>query len=87
MKQREVQDAENVRWVCVQALAGVDGTAAERAVAHVESDAGTVTVVCTPSGGAQTVRLEVERGWEEAMTDESLLSAIDAASRESASHD
>jgi hypothetical protein len=85
MKQREVQDAENVRWVCVQALAGVDGAAAEQAVTHMESDGGTVPVVCTPSGGAQTVRLELERGWDEAVSDESLLSAI-AAARESASH-
>jgi hypothetical protein len=25
MEQREVQDDENIRWVCVQALSGVEG--------------------------------------------------------------
>ena len=76
MKQREVQDAENVRWVCVQALGGLEGATAEHAADRLESDAGTVPVVCTPSGGAQSARLELERGWEDALSDEDLLEAI-----------
>ena len=79
MKQREVQDAENVRWVCVQALAGVGGAAAEAAADRLESDAGTVPVVCTPSGGAQSVRVELSRGWEESASDDDVLGAIAAA--------
>ena len=79
MKQREVQDGENGRWVCVQALAGVAGAAAEAAAERLESDAGTVPVVCTPSGGAQSVRLELARGWEESVSDAELLGAIAAA--------
>ena len=81
-----MQDPENVRWVCVQALAGVQGAAAERAADQLESDAGTVPVVCTPSGGAQTVRLELQRGWEESLSDEELLSAIGSATNETPSH-
>jgi hypothetical protein len=80
--QREVQDAEGTKWVCVQAYAGLSqgdeggGAAAERAG---EKDAGgRVEVVCTPSGGAQTVRLELPGGWEEAYSDEELLREIEA---------
>lgn len=80
MKLREVEDGEGVRWTCVQALSGVRGEAAERAAARIEGDEGTVTVVCTPSGGARSVRLALERGWEESVTDEALLSAIASAS-------
>ena len=76
MKQREVQDAENVRWVCVQALAGVDGAAADAAEARVEDDDGTVPVVCTPSGGAESVRIRLASGWEERASDDELLAAI-----------
>jgi hypothetical protein len=76
MREREVQDAEHVRWTCVQALGGLEGSAAEQAADHLESDEGTVPVVCTPSGGAQSVRLELERGWEDTVSDEDLLEAI-----------
>jgi hypothetical protein len=85
MKQREVQDEENVRWVCVQALGGLDGVAAEQAADRLESDRGTVPVVCTPSGGAQSTRLELERGWEDTLSDEDLLEAI-AQAGDRASH-
>ena len=81
MKQREVQDAEGTRWVCVQALAGVEGAAAEAATARVEGDGGPVPVVCTPSGGAETVRVELDAGWEETATDDALLAAIARAGR------
>ena len=74
-----MQDDENVRWVCAQALAGVGSSVEDEAAAQVESDDGTVPVVCTPSGGAQTVRLEVASGWEERMSDDELLAAIAAA--------
>jgi hypothetical protein len=81
MKQREVQDADGTRWVCVQALAGVDGAAAEAAAERIEGDDGRVPVVCTPSGGAETTRVELEAGWEESVSDEALLSAIADARR------
>ncbi len=81
MKQREVQDADNVRWVCVQALAGVGSNVEAEAADKLESDAGTLPVVCTPNGGAQSVRLELPRGWEEHFSDEELLGAIARAAR------
>jgi hypothetical protein len=37
-----------------------------------------VTVVCTPSGGAKSVRLELARGWETALGDEELLREVES---------
>ena len=81
MKQREVQDADDVRWTCVQALAGVDGEAADAAAERIEGADGKVPVVCTPSGGATSVRVTLASGWEEKASDEALLGAIAAARR------
>jgi hypothetical protein len=79
MKQREVTDSENTRWTCVQAFSMAEKNTSEKVEALAETEDGKVTVVCTPSGGAQTVRLELNIGWEEQMTDESLTEAIAAA--------
>ena len=76
MTQREVQDADNTIWTCVQALSGLTGQAAEEAAERIESAAGTVPVVCTPSGGAQSVRLELPRHWVGTVSDDDLLKAI-----------
>lgn len=84
MKQREVQDAENVRWTCVQAMAGGTGATAEEAEERLASGNGTVPVVCTPSGGATSVRVELPLGWEDDASDEELLAAIAGARRVSA---
>ena len=81
--QREVTDGEGTRWVCAQAYAGlareVEGEAAERA----EAEGVVVEVVCTPSGGAQTVRLQLSAGWEESYSDEDLLREIEARKSDS----
>lgn len=74
-----MQDDENVRWVCVQAFGGGSGETAEEAADKLEDHDGMVHVVCTPSGGEQTVRIELPRGWEEEETDEVLLARIAAA--------
>jgi hypothetical protein len=79
MTQREVQDEENTTWTCVQALSGLTGQAAEAAAEKIESGEGTVPVVCTPNGGAQSVRLELARDWAETISDEALLKAISVA--------
>lgn len=69
MKQREVQDKENIRWSCVEALGAVsEGLTSDRN--------GNVTVVCTPSGGAQTVRIKLASDWFESATDQQLLTQI-----------
>lgn len=74
--QREVQDEDNTTWTCVQALSGLSGEAAEEAAERIASEEGKVPVVCTPSGGEQTLRLELPKDWAERMSDEDLLKAI-----------
>lgn len=75
---REVSGRDGIVWSCVEAYAGLSdegGTdAAERAA---EGD-GCVAVVCTPGGGAKTVRLELARDWEQSLGDEELLREIEA---------
>ena len=45
--------------------------------ARVEGSSGLVKVVCTPSGGAKSVRLELPKDWESSLTDEDLLGEIE----------
>ncbi|QNF35470.1 hypothetical protein HUW51_23190 [Adhaeribacter swui] len=78
MKQREVTAIDNTTWTCVQAYAAVNSKAAEKANDLSESENGEVPVVCTPSGGAQTVRLQLPKNWLEAYSDEQLLQEIAA---------
>ena len=82
MQQREVTDQENTNWVCVQAFGGLQEAAAEEAADRIETEDGKVPVVCTPSGGAQTVRLQLNRSWLETFSDEQLLTAISEARTE-----
>jgi hypothetical protein len=79
MVQREVQDAEKVTWTCVQAFGGTSERAAAEAAEKIESERGTLPVVCTPSGGEQSVRIELPRDWADALSDEDLLAAIEKA--------
>ena len=76
MKQREVQDKDGMRWTCVQALGGGSAALADAAAERLEAPDGTMPVVCTPSGGAETVRVQLPVGWDDATTDEALLEAI-----------
>ena len=71
---REVTDRDGVTWSCVQAYAGISGDNAE--AAKVEGKDDRYRVVCTPSGGAQSVEVELPGGWDEGMDDGALLAAI-----------
>ncbi len=78
MTPRDVTDSDGLVWACVQAYAGLgESDAAQVAAEHTDGD--TVTVVCTPTGAAQTVRLDLTPGWDEAMDDDALAEAIAAA--------
>jgi hypothetical protein len=73
---REVTDDETT-WSCVQAFAGLgDSPAAQKAAERVAEGEGKVAVVATPSGGAQSVRMELDPGWADEMSDEALVAAI-----------
>ncbi|MDQ3290514.1 MAG: hypothetical protein M3Q05_04410 [Bacteroidota bacterium] len=76
MIQREVTDQDNTSWTCVQAYAALNSSTAEKATEIAENDQGKVPVVCTPSGGAQTVRLELDKNWIEELSDQQLVDAI-----------
>jgi hypothetical protein len=73
---RDVHDADGVTWACVQALAGLAQSAAKTAAAQVPGTEDCYYVVCTPSGGAQSVRLELPEAWETDLDDDAVLAAI-----------
>lgn len=80
MLTREVTDEKGTAWTCLQAFAGLGNDPEKTEAARVEGAGDRVNVVCTPSGGAQSVRLELPLGWED-MGDAALLSAIQTAGR------
>jgi hypothetical protein len=73
---REVTDSEGIVWSCIQAFAGLGNDPEKTEAARVEGAADQVHVVCTPSGGAKSVRLELPASWEKSMSDETLLEAV-----------
>ncbi len=79
--EREVTDAEGTVWSCAQAFAGLgqQSAVAQRAAEKAAEGDGTVAVVATPRGGAQTVRLSLPLDWREAMDDAALVAAITQA--------
>lgn len=81
MVQREVQDDEGTRWTCVQALGGMSAETADAAADKLADDDGRLPVVCTPSGGAQSVRVMLPPSWTEETDDAALLAAIAAVRR------
>jgi allantoicase len=75
---REVTDQDGVTWSCIQAFAGLGNDSEKAEAARVDGTADHVHVVCTPSGGAKSVRLELPQDWEENTPDDALLTAISA---------
>ena len=74
---RKISDGEGIIWSCVQAYAGLEKKSEESVeAAPVEAESDKVYVVCTPSGKEQSVRLELETDWENALSDEDLLQEI-----------
>ncbi|MHC2990973.1 hypothetical protein OB13_05030 [Pontibacter sp. HJ8] len=82
MTQREVTDTENTTWTCVQAYGQLSNGNAEKAAEITQDENGHVPVVCTPSGGAQTVRLQLPENWMEQTPDDELVAKIAAAQSE-----
>ena len=73
---REVTDDEGIVWTCIQAFAGLGNDPEKQDAARVEGTRDQVHVVCTPSGGAHSVRIELPSKWEEALSDEALVERI-----------
>jgi hypothetical protein len=74
---REVMDEDGTKWSCVEAYAGLseDGKSDAARVEGMDR----YRVVCTPSGGATSVTLELPGGWDESLTDSDLLREIQSA--------
>jgi hypothetical protein len=80
MEQREVTTPDNTKWVCVQALSGsINPEHTEKAAELAENEAGNVPVVCTPTGGAQSVRLQLPANWFKSVPDKELIKKIGEA--------
>lgn len=75
---REVTDSNGITWSCAQAYAGLSDDAENQAAARVKDQDDKYWVVCTPSGGASSVRLQLNGEWEKSYSDEALLSEIEA---------
>ncbi len=76
---RKVKDAEGITWSCEQAFAGLSDERASEAAARRVADGDGIAVVCTPSGGAQSVRVTLPEDWETALEEDALLREIHAA--------
>ncbi len=79
---REVTDAEGITWSCIQAYTGLSDGAENQAAAQVNGSEDAYWVVCTPSGGAKSVRLKLQGEWETSYSDEALLDEIKAQQQE-----
>ncbi len=73
---REVTDAEGITWSCIQAFAGLEASQEKVEAARVDGTRDRYHVVCTPSGGAKSVRVELPKDWGDTLSDEELLRAI-----------
>ena len=73
---REITDTNGITWSCIQAFAGLGNDPEKADAARVEGSGHRLHVVCTPSGAAKSVRLQLREDWEQGMDDEVLLQAI-----------
>ena len=79
---REVVDPDGITWSCIQAFAGLGNDPEKAEAARVEGSPDRVHVVCTPSGGAKSLRLELPSAWESGLSDDELLEAIGSQTAE-----
>lgn len=73
---REISE-NGITWSLAQAYAGLEENSEEaRDAAKVKGSEDLVHVVATPSGGEQTVRLQLKTDWEKSLSDDELLKEI-----------
>lgn len=73
---REIDNGEGITWTCAEAYAGLGGGGGD--AARVDGAEGELyRVICTPSGGARSVELELPAGWEDGVSDDDLLRQIE----------
>jgi hypothetical protein len=74
---RDVTGEDGITWNCVQAYAGLSDKPENEEAARVEGSSDRVRVVCTPSGGAKSARVELQQDWESSLSDADLLREIE----------
>jgi hypothetical protein len=80
--ERTVSDSDGITWSCVEAFTGLSEDESQHSeAAQVKGQEDAYWVVCTPSGGAQSVRLKLASDWQDAYSDEALLQAIETHSQ------
>jgi hypothetical protein len=79
---REIADTEGINWTCIQAYSGLTEGTENQDAAQVKGQEDSYWVVCTPSGGAKSVRLQLPGDWESSYSDEDLLNEIAAQQQE-----
>jgi hypothetical protein len=75
---REVTDRDGITWTCIQAFSGLGNDPEKTEAARVAAKGNAFQVVCTPSGGAQSVRITLPGDWEKKTSDEQLVVRIRA---------
>ncbi len=73
---REVTDAKGITWSCAQAYAGLSDEPENQEAAKVKGESDLYWIVCTPDGGAKSVRIQLEGDWEKSYSDKALLKAL-----------
>jgi hypothetical protein len=71
---REVTDGEGTTWTLVEAYAGLSEDGKSEAARVEGTD--NYRVIATPTGGAQTVELELPAGWSDNLSDDDLVGRI-----------
>ncbi|AWB19971.1 hypothetical protein DA075_02675 [Methylobacterium currus] len=71
-EQRDVTTRDGTAWTCIEALADMPESAKDKLAGE-----GRRAVVCTPSGGAHSVRLSLAEDWCR-MPEADLTAAIEA---------
>lgn len=74
---RDVTDQDGVVWNCVEAYSGLSDSPENHEKAQVKGSDDQYWVVCTPEGGAKSVRLKLKEEWESSYSDEELLKEIE----------
>ncbi|MBD1821577.1 hypothetical protein H6F51_03515 [Cyanobacteria bacterium FACHB-DQ100] len=74
--ERTVSDQDGITWSCIEAFTGLSDETGHSGAAQVKGQEGAYWVVCTPSGGAQSVRLKLSGDWQNDYSDEALLQEI-----------
>jgi len=75
---REFTAPDGITWTCIQAFSGLGKDPEKTEAARVDGKADAFQVVCTPSGGAQSVRIELPGDWEQNTSEKELLDRIQA---------